>query len=63
MIILPTLTELTHLSGFLQVLLSSAIAMAALVGASSSSLEGAEPPPKKARSRACLSMSSQYVCV
>jgi hypothetical protein len=58
--------ELTHLSEVSLVLLSSAATMTIMVvtvGAPSSSLEGAEPPPKKAHSRACLPVSSQYACV
>jgi hypothetical protein len=39
------------------------IIMAVTAGASSSSLEGTEPPPKKSRSRVRLPVSSWYVCV
>jgi hypothetical protein len=37
--------------------------MAATAGASSSILEGAEPPSKKTHSKAYLLVSSRYVCV
>jgi hypothetical protein len=53
--------ELTHLSEVSLVPPSLAAAMTIMVvtvGAPSSSLKGAEPPPKKAHSRACLPVSS-----
>jgi hypothetical protein len=65
MSILPALMELTNLSGILQVpssLAGATTIMASIVGASSSSLEGAEPLPKKACSGAYLLVSSLYVC-
>jgi hypothetical protein len=60
--ILLELTKLTHLSGISQVPSSSTTAMAAMVGLSSSSPRGAEPPPKKACFGALLWVSSRYVC-
>jgi hypothetical protein len=62
----PTSMELTHVFGVPQVLAASATAtaaMAMIVGVSSSSLRGAEPLIKKARTRAFLPPSTRYMCV
>jgi hypothetical protein len=63
---MPALVELTYHFRISQVPPASATAtttMAATAGASSLSLNGTEPPPKKARSRDCMPLSSWYVCV
>jgi hypothetical protein len=64
--ILPTLMELAHLSGILEVPPCSATAttiMDAIARASSLSLVGLEPASNKAYSRSYLLVSSRYVCV
>jgi hypothetical protein len=56
------LTKLTHLHGILPILPCSSavmVAMTTIVGSSSSSPEGPEPLPKKARFRAFLWVSSR----
>jgi hypothetical protein len=64
MIILPALMELTHQLEILQASSSSTapiVTIAEIVGSSSLSPGGTEPPPKKACFGALLRVSSQYV--
>jgi hypothetical protein len=60
---MPALVALASLFRISQVPPASAAATVVTAGVSSSSLEGVEPLPKKTHSKACLSMSSRYVCV
>jgi hypothetical protein len=60
------LTEPSHLFGILRVVSCPLVAIdppSVVAGSPSSSPWGTEPPPKKARLRAFLSVSSWYVSV